>query len=354
MALETLASLHSLLLRLILYTLSRIPLLIRLWIALCRIFVSSVYRAIRRSACLKPIPPSDLDLPVLAARLSDSLYHVDSPGQVAASIKTLMLDSNLLHYEEQPLMRTNSVWCLFEGRRNPQAEKALFLVFRGTMSPTDAIADVMFRPEAGPNGVRCHGGFLRTVKEDSTLHARLAQHLPGAAQLYIFGHSLGGALAQTIAGAGFLPKGFTGQLTIVSLGGPVVFYGEPNVKAFDEPTAAARVMSIVNANDIVPRLLGCPLSFTRTVLSIFASSHNLKQRQQQEEVVDTLEHYRGFPGYELVFLYDGVAYKVPEKNRGLVLNLAEAISPRCIADHLTYVVAVEKAAGVSNWTVSTD
>lgn len=158
------------------------------------------------------------------------------------------------------------------------------------MSPTDAIADVMFRPEAGPNGVLCHGGFLRTVREDATLHATLQQHLSAAAcDLYIFGHSLGGALSQTVAGAGFLPTGFDGKLTIVTLGGPLPFFGAPDARAFDRCTAGARVISIVNANDIVPRLLGCPLSFSRTLLSLFAASNSAKKQKEQAAILDTLE-----------------------------------------------------------------
>ena len=51
---------------------------------------------------------------------------------------------------------------------------ALFLVFRGTMSPSDAIADVLFRPDDSPNGIACHGGFLRTAREDKPLAAAMA------------------------------------------------------------------------------------------------------------------------------------------------------------------------------------
>ena len=242
-----------------------------LW-AFVQVLFFSVLRACERNLTLKVVPPAELDLPLLSARLADLPYQVDNAEEIARAVGTLLQESRLLHYEEQALMETNAVWFLCEGRRSASAAKAMFLVFRGTGSPTDVITDVMFRPGAGPNGVRCHGGFLRTVREDATLHATLMQHLPGCDELYIIGHSLGGALSQVVAGAGFLPKGFGGRLTIVSLGGPVAFFGTPDAAAFDAPTAGAHVVSVVNANDIVPRLLGCPLSFSRKLLSFFAAT----------------------------------------------------------------------------------
>jgi hypothetical protein len=326
-------------------TLRLLLLAVRVFLAFCAVLVCSAFRAIERNLRLKTIPAEDLGLPLIAARLADLPYQVESADQVARSISTLLFDAKLIHFEEQELMETNSVWFMCEGRLAADSALATFLVFRGTMSPTDAIADVMFRPEAGPNGVQCHGGFLRTVRDDATLHAKLKQHVGASTpELLIFGHSLGGALSQTIAGAGFLPKAFAGKLTIVSLGGPMIFFGQPDPSRFDDATAAARVLSVVNANDIVPRLLGCPLSFSRTVLQLFASSNSLKRQREQGAILDTLESYHGFPGYECVFLHGGLAYKVAPANRPLVLHLAEAIHPRCIADHLSYVDAAEAAA----------
>lgn len=318
-------------------------------IAFAWVLIGSLFRAVQRQLRLKEMPKESLSLHLLAARLADLPYQVESADHIAAAIATLLWDSRLLHYEEQALMQTNSNWFLCEGRPSAQAPKAIFLVFRGTMSPTDAIADVLFRPESGPNGVKCHGGFLRTVREDVSLHAQLAKYLPGAAELYILGHSLGGALSQTVAGAGFLPAGFNGQLTIVTLGGPMAFFGAPNVAALDGPTAGARVISIVNANDIVPRLLGCPLSFSRKVLGLFAASASQRKQQEHRAILDTLEGYQGLPGYELIFLYNKAAYAVPSRDHRLVLHLAEALHPRCIADHLTYVDAAEAAAGATHW-----
>lgn len=350
---------------------------LRVFLAFCQLLIGSVYRAILRNKKLKPLSLEDLSLPLLAARLADLPYQIETAEQVERSLATLLADSKLLHFQEQELMALNSVWILAEGRLKADSELALFLIFRGTMSPTDAIADVMFRPDAGPSGVRCHGGFLRTVREDKTLHEMLAKHLAGSrpdsppttssnsrstgstgsavpayAHMYIMGHSLGGALSMTIAGAGYLPSTFSGALTIISLGGPMVFYGEPDPSLLDRATSTARAISIVNANDIVPRLLGCPLAFTRKLLSLFASSNSLKKQKEQEEVLDTLEQYKCLPGTDLLFLHGGKAFRVPSNDRMLVLNLAEALHPKCISDHLGYVEAAEAAAGAEHWVAA--
>ena len=338
-------------------------------------------RAVLRNMLLKPVAAAEeLSLPLLAARMADLPYQVESAEDVAASLKTLLVDAKLLHFQQQALMDTNAVWFLCSGRISESAEPALFLVFRGTMSPTDAIADVLFRPEAGPNGVRCHGGFYVRRRRQA---ATAAKHLAAARAQLGFGCGDGafdeeaffdGQHGRRCAGVrlldmyirslawrrpfpdgcwrGFLPKGLRSKLTIVTLGGPVVFYGDVDASLLDAASASAKVISIVNANDVVPRLLGCPLSFSRSVLDLFASSNNKRKHAEQEEVIDTLEQYRGFPGYELLFLHGAKAYPVPPRHRGLVLQLAEALHPRAIADHLTYVAAAEAAAGAEPWAAT--
>ena len=333
-------------------TLRLIWLAAHVFFALCIVLLGSLFRAIRRDALIKPVEDiSQLELPLLAARLADLPYHADSSKDVAASIATLLYDSSLLHFETQELMHTNAVWFLCEGKHSADSELALFIVFRGTMSPTDAIADILFRPEAGPNGVLCHGGFLRTLKHDTTLHDKL-KAVTSAKQYthtYILGHSLGGALSQVLAGAGFLPTALsTTKLTILSLGSPVAFYGEPDASKFDAPTAGARVVSIVHANDVVPRLLGCPLSFARRILTLFAASNSPKKQREHAAVLETLERYVGLPNYELLFFHSGTAYNVSQKERHLVLHLAESLHPRAITDHLSYVCGVECAAHVTS------
>jgi len=325
---------------------------LRIVLAFCWVLLGSLCRAFMRDYTLRrnAVPKEQLLLPLLAARMSDLPYQVDTADQIEASLRTLLADAKLLVYNAQQLMQTHSNWFLCEGRLGAGSELGLFLCFRGTMSPTDAIADVLIRPEAGPNGVMVHGGFLRTVREDHTLHEALQTHVRADKYplFYVMGHSLGGALSQTIAGAGFLPA-YDGRLTIISLGGPLAFYGAPAPDLLDRATASARVLSIVNAHDVVPRLLGSPLTFSRRLLALLTATNNHRQQREREALLDTLELYQGLPGYELLFVFQGAGYRVPPARRRLVLHLAEALHPRLVADHLSYVAAVEAAAGATPW-----
>ena len=273
--------------------------------------------------------------------------------QVEAGIESLLANATLLHYQDQELMGTNAVWFMCCGTVPGSGEISNFLVFRGTMSPSDAIADVMFRPESSPNNsVSCHGGFLRTVREDATLHCKLNELVAGTnTPLYIMGHSLGGALSQTIVGAGFLPPTFSGQLTVVSLGGPAAFCQPIPAGALVGPAASARVISIVHGNDVVPRLLGSKLAFTRKVLLGVMASTSAKKRRANELLLNTFESYTSLPQTELVFVcHDGTAQQVADHQKELVLHLAEALHPRAIADHLGYVAALEAASHTGHWT----
>jgi hypothetical protein len=114
--------------------------------------------------------------------------------------------------------------------------------------------------------------------------------------------SLGGALATTLVGAGMLPDAFSGDVTVVSLGGPATFFGPVTPKALGKRAADARVLSVVNGHDVVPRLLGSRLELSRSLLSIFASNTNTRRQKANEEVLDTLESYTRFPQLNLIFL----------------------------------------------------
>ena len=153
-----------------------------------------------------------------------------------------------------------------------------------------------------------------------------------------------------VAGSGFLPPSFTGAITVVSLGGPATFFGPIPSAALTGAAASARVISVVNGNDVVPRLLGSKLAFTRNALLALTKSSNARKQRQNEQLLNTLEEYTLYPKTELVFLHNDTAQLVPPPKRDLVLHLAEAIHPRCIADHLSYVKAVEGAAKTSHWT----
>ena len=116
------------------------------------------------------------------------------------------------------------------------------------------------------------------------------------------------------------------------------------------PAASARVISIVNGNDVVPRLLGSKLSFTRKLLLEVMASANAKKHAANEQLLDTFEAYTALPQTELVFVYHGQAQSVSANEQHLVLHLAEALHPRGISDHLGYVVALETASNAGHWT----
>lgn len=307
-----------------------------------------LYRGFMR-IFMKKIEPAELSIPLLAARLSDLPYQAEDEAEIEAGVQSLLNNAVLLHFQDQELMGTNAVWFMCSGQLPGSESSSLFLVFRGTMSPTDAIADVLFRPESGPNGVQFHGGFLRTLQGDSELHAQIAKHVKGSVPLYIFGHSLGGALSTTLVGAGFIPHEFEGDITVVTLGGPATFYGEPDASALCAAAKRARVISVVNSFDVVPRLLGSPLQFVRRIIVLFAQNKNKKKQKINEALIDTLEQYTTYPQLELIYVHAGVAKSVPRKDRLMVLHLADAISPRAISAHLCYVDAVEAAASAPHW-----
>lgn len=333
-------------------TLSLLWAAVRVFISFCVVLVGSAIRALRRQR-IPIVDRKELDLPFLAARLSDLPYHVETADELKEGLAKILDESELLYFAEQEFMHTNACWYIAKGKHPtvcPEA-RSTFLVFRGTMSPTDAIADVLFRPEAGPNGTKCHGGFLKTIKDDSVLHAQLAMQLIGTSadamqKLYVMGHSLGGALSMTLVGAGFLPASYKGELTVVNLGGPATFYKGVDPSALGPAASSCRALTIVNGNDIVPRLLGSPLSFSRQMLEAFASSSSPKKLHANRLILDTLERYMHLPQTELLFVHEGKVQRVPYKDRHLVLHLAEAIHPRAIADHLAYVDGLAKATGL--------
>ena len=109
--------------------------------------------------------------------------------------------------------------------------------------------------------------------------------------------------------------------------------------------SSCRALTIVNGNDIVPRLLGSPLSFSRAaVLETFASSTSPKKLRANRQILETLARYTLLQT-ELLFVHAGSVQRVPYARKELVLHLAEAIHPRAIADHLAYVDGLATATG---------
>ena len=79
---------------LIFSTISRLVISLKIFWAFCQVLFSSAVRAIQRNATLKEIPSTELSLPLLAARLADLPYQVESADAVKQSIATLLFDSS--------------------------------------------------------------------------------------------------------------------------------------------------------------------------------------------------------------------------------------------------------------------
>ena len=133
------------------------------------------------------------------------------------------------------------------------------------------------------------------------------------------GHSLGGSLALTLWGAGLLPAAHTGRVTVVALGAPAVHHGEVRLSTAQR---RARVTLLVNGADVVPRLLGSPLSTTKAILSRFLGERVGSSRA----LLESLERYCHPPQLELLYLSEGQAQRVPYEARMDVLHLRESLA----------------------------
>ena len=313
---------------------------------------ASIQRSVRRSR-LERADVSEVLLPLLAARLSYAAYEARSDAELERRLSGLLHQPRLLHFERQLANATSAQWFLVRARlplellrargaaERAEAEgDALFLVFRGTHSVTDVLTDLVFEPAAGPHGNTFHSGFLRCVAEDIALRAQLEKHAAGGEPVYLVGHSLGGALALTLLGAGLLPDACTGRVTAITLGSPAVFHGRIDEAKLPAAMRRARVISVVNANDVVPRLLGSPMAMLRAALSALGAT------ETEERVVKTLEGYSHLSGLELLYVSDGRAMRVPSDEREAVLHLHDSLSLSAIPDHTRYVNALQRCVGL--------
>lgn len=150
----------------------------------------------------------------------------------------------------------------------PQYGKAnaFFLVFRGSSDTRDWLADFGLNL-VNYHGLDYHGGFGSSVYDNEKLRDCLRRHLGGErdAPLFITGHSLGGALAETATCLvpHFDHINWDGRpIVTVSVAGPGVLNpGHQSEIEFSRlPDAArhSRVWVFVNGDDLVPRSLSTP------------------------------------------------------------------------------------------------
>jgi len=286
---------------------------------------------------------SELKLPLLAGKLSYLPYMYTSADSLQREIQELVPGAALLHYQPQTHLDKHACWFLFRGRLPGHEERdvgvgeeALVLVFRGSQSATDFQADLLVQPTAGPHGGTFHGGFLSTLTRDATLHQRLAEHAKGSVQLFMLGHSLGGALALTLLHANLLPSSHCGHVTCIALGSPKVSVGVP-----PPSTRPHRIVLCINEHDPVPRLLGSPLPILQSAAIALSS----RSTWVDPQLLASLSGFMHAPQSELYWLSGGTAKRVPPEPaaRDAVEHLADGITPNLLQDHRGYVDALERA-----------
>ncbi|MGE5579360.1 MAG: lipase family protein [Bacillota bacterium] len=135
-----------------------------------------------------------------------------------------------------------------------RSEDAVLVVFRGTVTERDWVADAEFFQTDFPYGegqsLRTHTGFTRLYSScrDEVMQALLDQ--PDTLTLLISGHSLGSALATLCATDAERNTSFRDAI-FYGFGGPRV--GNPAfARAFNKQDILA--VRVVNVHDVVPRL----------------------------------------------------------------------------------------------------
>eukprot|EP00427_Karlodinium_veneficum_P007902 CAMPEP_0169078080 /NCGR_PEP_ID=MMETSP1015-20121227/9224_1 /TAXON_ID=342587 /ORGANISM="Karlodinium micrum, Strain CCMP2283" /LENGTH=358 /DNA_ID=CAMNT_0009137653 /DNA_START=110 /DNA_END=1186 /DNA_ORIENTATION=+ len=310
-----------------------------------------------------------LSVSLLAARLANAAYAKTHDELVeklnSKSFKDVPGGFKVLHFQNQryPACKDSKIhpqWFLAEAALprsaaedaskddSKEGSKALILVFRGTQSTNDFIRNACISSEEQHGGC-FHRGFLQGVRDDSELHDQLRQAIrQGCDHLYVFGHSLGGALAMTLVSANLLPAEYTGPVTVVGLGAPPVRVSGSLLVGNDERKTPARFIVVVNDRDVVPRLLGSRLPASAAAMHAATISSPTTRALINDYVAltETMEQYSHPSGTEILLLKDGTSKSVPSSEHASVLHWREALSPRMLDDHLTasYIRELEIAA----------
>ncbi len=174
-------------------------------------------------------------------------------------------------FEECRFLETGNTQAFFARQDN-----ILLIAFRGTESVGDWLGNIDTSRSAWlPQPGKVHGGFLRAY---GVIKERLADFLgsrPAAANIWITGHSLGGALAVLTGGdlVSTLPSA-----TIVTFGQPRL--ADEEAANFLNQRFGQRLIRLVNNNDLVTRV---PPSFRHAGRLIrFDASGNVEEESQTE------------------------------------------------------------------------
>ncbi|WP_225442681.1 lipase family protein [Paenibacillus lycopersici] len=140
-----------------------------------------------------------------------------------------------------------------------ESERGVILAFRGTISPTDWITDMMAQQTAfKPLGKGCmtHRGFTEVYMSARDAIFKLLNQTAKGKPLFVTGHSLGGALA-TLASADIAVNRPPASLITYTFGAPRV--GDPGF-ARSYNAAVPVTYRVQNEFDVVPHLP--PLVYT--------------------------------------------------------------------------------------------
>lgn len=220
----------------------------------------------------------------------------------------------------------------------------LIVAFRGTGSVADAFTDIDVAPTdiEGPSGAQVHSGFLNALHKSwwNGLHLDLTRAAISAApSVTIVGHSLGGALALTLAAGDLLPVASPGKYRVVTFGAPAVFYGrQPRMNALRNAVVSQWVLD----DDPIPRLLGSDftsLSASKPLMSVGSIGAEKAGVEDKEwwKVLSTImriggdvgEHaarYRHLDSATVYWLRSRNAFLVPQEQRRDLLRYQGVLS----------------------------
>ncbi len=132
-------------------------------------------------------------------------------------------------------------WCV--------GASAAVLSFRGTSNIRQWVLNAKFATAAHPWGP-VHSGFLDGLSQLTGEMAAFAEAAKGARDIWITGHSLGGALA--VLAASWLLREKNQQTRIMTFGQPMV--GKATFAETFDRELPGRLIRIVNQQDIVPKI----------------------------------------------------------------------------------------------------
>ena len=291
----------------------------------------------------RALTADEIEEPLLGARLA-WLAYATSRRELESGLRRLGGGAELVHFAAQ---RDGSRPQWFLARIGT----TLHVVFRGTDSTVDVLRDLMALPETTAAGDTFHSGFLRGARAVAAevadaLAAELTRDGATCDALHLVGHSLGGALALTLLGAGLLPPDDAAlggarlpPVRVLTYGSPAAFHGRCESAA----VLRAKVDAYVYGADLVPRLLGSELPLLRRA----ALAAGGRLRQASTDVLDTLTEYVHPPHAALVYLDPerGTARRVARGQRARLLHLHQALDLNAAQHHKEYVRGLERAAG---------